>query len=314
MKKYSIQTIPIFLIFLLLICFTPTRLKSQNQPDIGNYMFFLPLVNPAASGSYNSLAGAIYGRKQWFSLEGSPTRFGAQIIQPISNNTIGAQISQESIGVHSKQKLFGTYTYGIDLNYLQHLVFGLSGGGILLKSDYSKVQTTEGSDIQFSDSKTILRPDFNFGIFFYADNYNFGIALPSLIYNTIINDNGDMHGKSSILPAYWQYYLHGGYDYRINREYTLSASSLAKIATNVPIDLDINVQLQYLNLFGGGVSFRTNSEILFFGNVRLNEMFRICYSYHSYFNIKGRYLTGHEIILTFNTTKSKPAVIQNPRF
>lgn len=312
MKKTLYYKIPLIAVILL---FSLTQnSKSQDQPDVDNYMFFLPFINPAASGSYSNLSCAIYGRKQWFSIEGSPTRYGVEVVQPFEKYTISGLLTQESIGVHSKQKLFGTYTYGIYFDKTQHLIFGIGGGAILLKSDYSKVHTTDGSDIQFSGTKTIFRPDFNFGIFYYTKNYNVGFSIPGMIHNTIIENQGDLHGKSSIALTYWQYYLHGGYDYKLNREYSFSTSSLVKIATNAPVDIDLNLQLQYLNLFGGGISYRTKSEIIFFGNIQLNEMFRICYSYHSYFNIKGRYLSGHEIILTFNTSKSKPAVIQNPRF
>jgi type IX secretion system PorP/SprF family membrane protein len=209
--------------------------------------------------------------------------------------------------------LFADYTYAIKINYLQEIVFGLGGGGILLKSDYSKVHTID-EDNQFYSSKSILRPDFRFGVYFLGKNYDFGFAMPSLIHNTIVNNNGDLQGKTSFMAEYWEYYLHGGYQLELNREYSLYFSSLAKLAVNAPPDIDFNVQLQYDKLFGGGISYRTQKEILFYGNVRINDVFRICYTYHNYFNISGRYLTGHEIILTFTGTKSKPAVIQNPRF
>ncbi len=290
------------------------NIQCQDQPDIGNYMFFLPLVNPAASGQYSDLSGAIFGRKQWFSIDGSPMRCGFHIINPVGNNSFGGSLTQESIGIHSKQKLFGFYTYKINFSRSKHMTFGLGGGGILLKSNFSKVKTTDAGDNMFVGSKTVLRPDFNFGIFYYSDNYHLGVSIPSMIRNTIVNNNGELEGYSSLMIDYWQYYIHGGFDVEIDKDYTFSASTLTKIAHNAPIDIDINAQLQYLNLFGGGISYRTKSEIIFFGNVKLSNVFRLCYCYHSYFNINGRYLTGHEIILTFNSQKTKPAVIQNPRF
>ncbi len=309
MNRIKIRLIPAALSLVML-----QGIHCQDQPDVGNYMFFLPLVNPAASGSYNDFSGAVFARKQWFSIDGSPLLCGVHIIQPLGNNSIGASLNQESIGVHSKQKLFGYYTYKINFSKSHHLAFGLGGGGILLKSNYDKVKTTDGADNMFAGSKTVVRPDFNFGIFYFSNNYHLGVSIPSMIHNTIVNNDGELEGYSSLVVNYWQYYLHGGFDLKINKEYTFSAASLTKVALNTPVDFDLNVQLQYLNLFGGGISYRTKSDVIFFGNVKITDMFRLCYCYHSYFNIKGRYLTGHEVILTFNKPKLKPAVIQTPRF
>jgi type IX secretion system PorP/SprF family membrane protein len=292
----------------------PLNTFGQYQPDIGNYMFFLPLINPGAAGSLANPSGVIFGRKQWFSVEGAPSNFGAEFVKPASQSALGGLLTQESIGVHMKQKLFGTYSYRVNITRENHLAFGMSGGIIVMEDNYNKVHTTEESDAQFTGSKTILGPDFSFGMLYFTDNFNLGFSIPSMIHNTVISNNGELKGKTNVLLSSWQYYLHGGYNYQINKEYTLLTSSLIRINVNNPIDVDVNVQLEYLDLIGGGISYRTKSEMIFFANIRLNDIFRLGYCYHSYFNINGRYLMGHEIILTFSNSKSKPALIQNPRF
>jgi type IX secretion system PorP/SprF family membrane protein len=299
---------------ILFICFIGRMAFGQDQPDIAHYMIYHPLVNPAANGSYSEIAGIVYARKQWYSIDGSPASIGFQAVKPVKKLSLGISVRQESIGVHTKQEVFFTYTHRISFLKDQNIVFGLSPGLIFLTSNYGKIETTSGTDKEFTGSKSIIRPDFNFGVYYYTKNYYAGLSIPGLVKNSIVNSNGDLYGASSFAPEYWHYYLLGGYNFILNDYYCLNVSTLTKKVKGAPADIDFNVNLVYDDAIGAGISFRTQREVLLFANVKITNSIKLGYSYHIYFNSENQILSGHEIFITYNYLRSRQATIQSPRF
>lgn len=288
-------------------------IKAQNQTDLSNYTAFQPLINPAANGWYDDFTGILLGRKQWSSIEGAPSYLTLQAVKPIWSHSLGGYIAQESIGVHSSQRAIVNYSYRVNLSEDYKLSFGLGLGGIVLTSNYSKINPTESNDEQFSGNKTIVNPDFNFGVFLFHEKYFAGISVPRIVESSIINNNGNLEGYSSYDPLKWTYLLSGGFMSELNPDLVLSTSTLAKINLNAPIDLDLNLKLKFKKA-GIGVSYRTKREILLFGELALTNSLDLGYCYHSYFNIKNMYFAGHEIYLLYRKPKKQAFKIQSPRF
>jgi type IX secretion system PorP/SprF family membrane protein len=281
--------------------------------DLSNYMVFQPLINTAASSYYEDLAGILTGRKQWMGIEGAPSNITLQVVQPIYNYTIGGYLSQESIGVHNMQRLNFNYSYKIKLSKQQMLAFGLGGGGVLLHSNYDKVNPSDWTDEQFTGTKSILRPDFNLGIYLFSKSYFAGISVPRTIESSIINNNGSLTGHTTFDPTLWTYLLSGGLSGELSNELILTGSTLTKINVNAPVDIDVNLSLKH-EKFGIGVSYRTKREVLIFSDIALSQFLQFGYCYHSYFNMKDLYLAGHEVYLLYRYQKKKPVRSQSPRF
>lgn len=306
------KAIKVFSIFIMSIL--PLTINCQEQPDIGIYTIYHPLVNPASNGSFETFSTALFGRKQWYSIEGSPALIGFQIIQPFNNISLGASLTQEMVGVHSKQKLFVTYSHNIKIQDEHSIAFGLSPGLTMLQSNYNKVVTSTGTDSEFQGSKSIIRPDFNFGVYYYSKKYFGGISIPSLIKNTIVESDGELSGTSQILPSYWHYYFFGGYNYFISDAYKMQFSTLVKKVAGTALNADVNLLIDYDDNFGIGISYSTKKEILLSGKVNISPSLQLAYCFHSYFNVKKQMLAGHEIFITYSYLRSKQATIQSPRF
>ncbi len=304
---------PVIFLFVFLLVKNTGIVHGQNLNDLSNYMVFQPLINTAASSQYEDLAGILTTRRQWMGIEGAPTNITLQVLKPIDNYTIGGYISQESIGVHSMQKLNFNYSYKIKLSKQQMLAFGLGGGGVLLHSNYNKVNPSDQTDEQFTGVKSIFRPDFNFGIFLYSEYYYAGISVPRTIESSIITENGNLTGKATFDPTIWTYLLSGGLSRDISNELTLTGATLAKIDLNAPIDIDVNLSLAH-EKFGFGVSYRTKREVLVFGDILLSQFMSFGYCFHSYFNIENAFLAGHEVYLLYRYKKKRPVRSQSPRF
>ncbi len=288
-------------------------LMAQDFSDLSNYTVFKPLINPAANSTYEDFAGILTGRKQWTGVEGAPANIGLQVVKPIDNYTFGGSLSQESVGVHNMQRLMANYSFRIKISEQERLAFGLGVGGLWLHSNYNKVNASDWTDDQFIGTKSIVRPDFNFGIFLFSRHYFAGISVPRTIESSILNHNGTLIGQSTFDPMLWTYLLTGGISGNLTNDLILSGSSLVKINLNAPVDIDVNLSLEQ-EKFGFGISYRTKREVLFYGDISLSENIKFGYCYHSYFNITNAYLDGHEIYLLYRYSKKKTVKFQSPRF
>jgi type IX secretion system PorP/SprF family membrane protein len=287
---------------------------SQVQPTIDNYPMYHPLVNPAANGSFSEMSAILFGRKQWYSIDGSPATIGIQFVQPMNKNSLGASIVQQTIGVHSKQNMFLTYTHRIGLTSEHNLAFGISPGFVMLHSNYNEVKTTSASDDEFSGSKSIIAPDFNFGLYYFTNKYFAGVSIPSLVKNIIVVSDGELNGESKILPSYWHYYFFGGYNIILSDKSMLHISTLVRKVKNTPADMDLNFLYDFNENFGAGFSYSTKKELLVSGYVNLSGSLKLAYCFHSYYNVKKQMLSSHEISISYTYLRSKPATIQLPRF
>ncbi len=301
-------------IFLLsTLCLTNLGVFGQNFNDQSNYMAFKPLINTGANSEFENLAVILIGRQQWAGIEGAPASLGLQMVKPFYNYTVGGAVFQETIGVHSLQRFTVNYSYSISLASSNKLSFGLGAGGVVLTSNYNLVNPNDWNDDQFAGIKTIIRPDFNFGIFLSSKQYFAGLSVPRLIESSIINNDGNLEGNTNYDPLLWTYLLTGGYHFKLNSELTLTSATLVKINLNAPVDADLNLSLN-ADKYSFGLSYRTKREFLVFGDLALTKSIRFGYSFHNYFNIQSYYLTGHEIYIIYQFVPKKEFRNQSPRF
>jgi len=301
-------------LFVMFVFVFALNLKGQNQTDLGHYMFFQPIINPAAAGSYEAFANAMYFRKQWVSVDGAPTKFGAYALLPVKNNSFSGSFTQESIGVHFRQRLMSVYTYRIKVADKKFLSFGIGGGVQFLESKFNDVVAHEKQDNEFINTGSFVSPDFNFGLYYFSKKYYMGFSIPGFVHNEFISDNGSLSGKTDYQIKYWNYYFHTGFLFLFSEKVEGNASTLVRIATNVPIDVDYNLQFLFRETIGIGFSFRTTKEALVFLNTRISKSIMFGYSYHIYFEVGRQQLSGHEVIMSFNLKKPNSVIIQTPRF
>ncbi|MBN1115595.1 MAG: PorP/SprF family type IX secretion system membrane protein [Bacteroidales bacterium] len=291
------------------------NIYCQTQPDLAHYMAFNPLINTAAINDYDYFTAFLYGRRQWVSINGAPLKTGLELIQPFQNNSAGLSISQESYGVHNKQRILANYSHRVKLMRYHTLSFGLGGGAQIISSNFTKIKPFDPDDEQFGYSKSVVSPDFSFGMKLKHKDYYVGIAIPSLISTEIVAYESEYTASYHAMPQNWIYYLHGGYKYNFKYyEQYLQISSLVKIDVNSPVDADLNMLYSHNKYFSMGISYRTKREILYFGQLQINERLKAGYCYHSNFNLNNAYLAGHELYVQYSHAIMRPLNIQSPRF
>jgi len=300
-------------VVLLSILFVDNN-HAQNQMNVAQYMFHQSFINPAAAGSYEDLNAALLVRQQWVGFDGAPKLNAFNVNMPLLKASVGLSVMHQKIGVHKNTQLFASYAYRVKMATDQYLSFGISAGVLLIRDDYNSVNANEGNDVAFMMDESETRADFQFGMYYFSNNYYIGLAIPSLLNNQIYFDPVEREEKPDYNPKYYHYYLQGGYEFELNQDWDLNVSSLLKYLVNNPLDADFNSQVRYRKTYGAGFSYRTTDEILAFVNVRLNRMFKVGYAYQYSFGFERKKLNSHEVMLIFSIDQPVRATIQSPRF
>lgn len=292
--------------------------KAQNQFHVSQYMTHHPLINPGAVGAFENLNGALFYRAQWVGFDGAPNVAGFNINSPIGNgnSNIGLTLVNDRIGVNNTTDVSGNYAYSIKTSLKTKLSFGLSATLRMNQSNYADVETNGIVDPTFqSNSPTLLMPNFKFGTYFNSRKYYIGFAIPNLLHNEIVNNSG-YSGKTTFDFSQMHFYLHGGYKFEINPKFDLNVSTLIKQVSGAPLQSDLNVLAEYMKRFGLGFSYRTSNEIAAIAQFRINDMFKLGYSYDYTLNSLGNYSSGsHEIMFVFDIkSNAEEPVIEAPRF
>src|SRR5688500_11544931 len=146
--------------------------RAQQRPIQSLYMFDPLTINPAYAGTHVQLSGTAIYRNQWVNFDGAPKTFTGSIHSGFRKAKVGVGIlfSNDQIGVHSDNSLYGIYSYKIKLSERKGgglLSFGLQAGFNSLKSDYFKTRPRDGAEIG-----AISKFNWNFGTGAFYRNRN----------------------------------------------------------------------------------------------------------------------------------------------
>ncbi|MBA7554613.1 hypothetical protein ES705_47240 [subsurface metagenome] len=139
-------------------------------------------------------------------------------------------------------------------------------------------------------------PDVNFGIYFYGQDYYVGLAVPQLLSMKI-----DLKTTDKILEQRQvrHYFLHGGYNYRINEQFSIEPSTLLKFIEAGIFQADITVRGTYMDMVSLGLSYRTGDAIVIQLGYRKDGL-RLGYAFDIILSdIRTQSAGSHEIMLIY---------------
>jgi type IX secretion system PorP/SprF family membrane protein len=120
----------------------------------------------------------------------------------------------------------------------------------------------------FGAHKAVFIPDADFGVYYTAKNYWAGFSIDQLFESVLkIGDSGYDRYKMER-----NYYLIGGYDFEINRDFTLSPSTLMKFAENGKFQADISAKVYYQQNYWGGLTYRTGHALIVMAGVSIDKL------------------------------------------
>ena len=301
-----------------LLLFALLSLSAFGQRDAlySQYMFNQLVVNPAYSGSKEEMSLSIIKRYQWTGLDGAPRTLTVSAQSPLRNEhvALGVYLYSDQIGADKDLGVVGSYAYRVRLG-AGKLSLGLQAGLSQVSTDWSIVTVHEVDDAVYTNRpKNNLKPDANFGLYYYTPSYYIGISSKHLMENQFGKvEHAD--GSSTYSTLTRHFYFMSGMAIPVSEKIVFKPSTLIKYANNAPVNVDLNASFLFNNKIWLGASYRTgNNAMVFMLELQASSSLKIGYSYDASMGALKAYNGGsHEIMLSYDLNLFKSRVL-TPRY
>lgn len=308
-------------------------LQAQQKPHYTQYVLNQYILNPALSGIENYTDLKLSHRHQWVGLEGSPVTTYATIHRPFGkkdyrasptsyrvpgqnprgknfweeyiaaepHHGIGLQVINDRTGPLNQFAAYATYAYHLGISGKTSLAAGFGAGINNLSLNTSKldfINTTVDPAVHNGGNLNRLKPDFNAGIYLYSADYFIGFSALQIIPQKVdFSDNTVKTTDGKFVP---HLFLTAGYRLLAGEDFNFIPSILVKYINPLPMQLDLNAKLQYLDLAWLGASYRTGEGLAAMVGMNISNAINIGYSY-DYTTSKLNTVSkgSHEIVVGF---------------
>lgn len=287
-------------------CPSLSKVLAQQEPMYSQYMFNLLHINPAYAGSRAADNVTVLYRNQWTGLTGSPRTGSVSWDRRADQSNVGygIEVYSDQLGIEKTSGLQAFYSYHIPFENA-YLALGISGGVLNYKANYLDSNPYTGGDPIFSSNAQGWLPTAGFGIMYATPDWYVGASVPALLHTKVTVQNSL---SQSSMGASNHYFLTGGYNFQLDREMKLKPSLMLKAVRGSSLQLDINANWWFNDVFGIGLSYRLQDAVVGLLELQLSPKFRIGYSYDYTLSDFGRYNKGtHEVMLRLEIP-SKPCI------
>jgi type IX secretion system PorP/SprF family membrane protein len=304
----------LLIFFLLFGGLLSHRGHAQQNPLFTQYMFNGLVINPAYTGSHESMTATAAVRSQWTGLKGSPKTEVASLHSPLrfSRSSAGALFMHDEVSVFNQYTAYATYAYAIPVSKNAKIALGAQAGVNFFKANLSELNiltSTGQPDPAFSQNESRVLPNLGIGAYFYSKRTYVGISAPTLINNEWNN-----------LDAYTQarqkrhYFLSAGHVFPLGRNLKFKPNVLLKWEEGGPFQYDLNANLLIHEILWLGVSYRMDDSVDGLLELNISNRLRLGYSYGYPISSLAEYQKGsHEIVLNYRIAWNKHVVF-SPRY
>jgi type IX secretion system PorP/SprF family membrane protein len=285
---------------------------AQQKPHYTQYVLNQYILNPALTGIENYTDVKLSHRHQWVGFDGAPVTTYATIHGSIGKkdyrtNTssyrtpgenprgksyweeytaaephhgIGFQAINDRTGPLNQFAAYATYAYHIGISSKASLAAGFGAGFTNLSLNTSKLDfvfTTVDPAVHSSGTLNQFRPDFNAGVYLYSADYFVGFSAQQIVPQKIdFSDNAVKLVEGKKVP---HLFLTAGYRLLVGEDFNFLPSVMVKYVKPVPVQVDINAKLQYLDMAWIGASYRTQDGFSAMVGMNVSNIINVGYSY-----------------------------------
>jgi type IX secretion system PorP/SprF family membrane protein len=285
MMKMNFRTITYFIAF----CLLAIKAVAQQAPIFSEYNYNKVLVNQAFAGLTDEAEITLSANSFMNNIEGSPQSAALTFHTPVGRYNMGLGIgtSYETIGVTNIGHLYGVYTYHINFDHkgsrpdwedfqINVLSFGISAGVDYIQENLLDLNASE--DPHFDENINQIRPTLGAGVLYNRKQFYLGFSSPNLLENIKLNNENVRF--NNLYNAYFGYRI---FTDRYEK-YAFQPGFLIKYVKGAPLQADVNMLFEYKNKIDVGVGYRTTQSMNFIAGLRINDTFKIVYSYNHDFS------------------------------
>jgi type IX secretion system PorP/SprF family membrane protein len=297
----------------ILFCLTIfTAGFSQQRPHYTQYILNNYILNPALSGIENYTDVKISGRDQWSGLNGAPQTFYLSMHTPLGkqdyktsatsfavpgenprgnmywqsyeasapHHGVGLSIVNDRTGNISRFNANVSYAYHLGLSPTMNLAAGFAAGIGKTSYDRSKATPTNSSDPLLGNNNAIftkISPDLSAGLWLYTGNYFVGVSAQQIIPQKLQTNAAD-NNEGKLLP---HLFATAGYRFLLSEDINAIPSFMLKYipGSPVPPQADVNIKLQFRDLFWAGGSYRVDNGYAAMVGLNIGNTFNFGYAY-----------------------------------
>lgn len=259
-----------FLSFIL--CFVSLSGVCQQDPLYSQYVLNPFIINPAYAGFSKDFSAMASYRTQWSGIEGAPETKSVTGHVSLTDNRmgLGLVLLQDGIGNDKSTQVVAAYGYHLLLENNRKLSFGLRGGVMNYRQDYSRL-TIDETDPGFQSNISELAPVIGAGVIYSSDRLYAGFSVPSLI-ETSANVNG---AQQTLYNRHG--YAHLIYLLNLSPRLKMKPYALVRAVKQSPVNVDFGAMLTADDSYTLGLFSRKLHTYGALVKLNLGEVLRIGY-------------------------------------
>ena len=282
---------------------------AQQKPYYTQYILNNYILNPALSGIENYIDVKMSVRNQWVGLNGAPKTMYFSAHGPIGKkdyktsatsfnvpgqNTrgesywenyeasephhgVGVSLIKDQTGLYSHFTANISYAYHLGISSRTNISAGFSGGIHKISYDRPKATPVDPNDPALGNGADLYKmtPDLNAGIWIYSADYFIGLAAQQIIPQKLSFTSGS---GFNLVP---HFFGTAGYRFLLNDNFNITPSVMIKYVPgiSVPAQFDLNLKIQYQDIFWMGGSYRVEEGYAAMIGANVGNSFNLGYSY-----------------------------------
>lgn len=276
--------INIFFAVIILTLFSNTVI-AQQTPVFSSYNYNAVLINPAHAGYYEKTDVVMTTNGYFNSVEGSPKNIDISVNTLTRSENIGLAggIAHNQIGVTYTTNFFASYSYKIffheDYRYGKWwaydpniISFGITAGAQIYDENLTKLGIE--NDPEFQENVHSFTPTLGVGFLYNRDRIYFGLSAPNLLSGTFNSQN-----NTRLKNVYYSYFGYRMFT-DLFEDILINPSFLAKYVEGAPMQVDLNVLVNYKNKFEFGGGYRSSNTLNFLAGFHLSTNSRLIFTYN----------------------------------
>jgi type IX secretion system PorP/SprF family membrane protein len=272
---------------------------AQQVPIYSQYIMNGFLINPSLAGRDGYSTVNLTVREQWVGMTGAPSTYALSFQTTLLNNSFisRAQPVRRRVKKASKNGKVGLGGYvfndnngiikrtGVQMDYAYHISMGKTELGQSNDLSFGLAMTiyqfyiNEGGLLySYTDdpylntyNKSVIIPDVNFGASYTSKKYYVGFSMTSLLRGSLLFPLNSDNKRGEL----GHYFLTAGYDYKIDKNWSLKPSFFLKSSDMLlkSMQIDLTTRVFYKEDYWAGLSWRSNDALIVLLGLRYSKFF-----------------------------------------
>ncbi|WP_320110915.1 type IX secretion system membrane protein PorP/SprF [Draconibacterium orientale] len=289
-----------FLILTLVVLLQVKQASAQQDPMYTQYMDNLQVLNPGYAGSQGIGNILMVARSQWVEFDGAPaTRsFTYNTSYDEQNVGVGFSLMSDQIGPLKQTGFYADYSYFIPVSEKFKLGLGLKGGVSFYRANLVALQTVDSDPVFNHDIYENFLPNVGVGLFLFSETTYFGVSVPKLIDNIIINEEVQ---TDYINKQQRHMYFVAGHRFDISGDFQLKTNGMMRKVKSAPLSVDMTVMGGFRDKFWVGAMYRFGDAYGMLVKFNPSPNMSIGYAYDITISELSAFNSGtHEIMFSYN--------------